>query len=132
MAIKQHRKNSRVAEERVGRILIRTTDSEIESIRLKALEADLPVATYVRNCALNSNSNRKGRFIKCDPELIRQLSKIGNNINQIAYKLNKNELESLDILSSLALVSEQLKQIKEGNTYDYKEYKSQEKSEESL
>jgi len=53
-----------------------------------------------------------------DPELIRQLAWIGNNVNQIAHVVNRsrfiNQTEAAGLFAILAVIAEELEVLKEG------------------
>jgi len=59
----------------------------------------------------------RGHVVKADPALVRQLSWIGNNVNQIARACNRSqELSSeqaASIYASLSLIAEELEALSE-------------------
>src|SRR5208337_4397028 len=79
--------------------LIRWTDDEFTSITDKADKSGLAVAAFMRAAALGSPGPRAQRRPPADHKALRQilgeLGRIGNNINQIARALNSGEKASL-------------------------------------
>lgn len=65
---------------------MRITESEHFLVKKKAQEAGLGLSAFCRRATLKKQINPKA-----DSELVRQLSQIGNNINQIAKIYNSNE-----------------------------------------
>jgi hypothetical protein len=66
-------------------IVTRVTVSERQQIEKRALNANLTVSAFVRKSAL------KGTVLPVDkirPQLLAELGRVGNNINQIAHKAN--------------------------------------------
>jgi len=57
----------------------------------------------------------RGSFVKADPALVRQLSWIGNNVNQIARVCNQSRQlspeQTVSIYASLALIAEELEKL---------------------
>jgi len=51
----------------------------------------------------------KQKYTNVDPKLLFQIAAIGNNLNQIARKLNAGE--SVELLAHLVKIEEQLKEI---------------------
>lgn len=49
-----------------------------------------------------------------DPELIRQLAWLGNNLNQIARRVNERNISSLEVLLRLTAIERDLKKIIDG------------------
>jgi len=79
--------------------LIRWTDDEFTRITDKADKSGLAVAAFMRAAALGSPGPRAQRRPPADHKALRQilgeLGRIGNNINQIARALNSGEKASL-------------------------------------
>ena len=62
------------------------SDAELETLRGRARLVRRPLARYVREAALNAlPAVPPGRL---DAELIRQLARVGNNLNQLAREAN--------------------------------------------
>lgn len=88
-------------------IQIRVTDNELEQIKERA--GNVSTSTFLRQTALaqpiaQPPTPSKEVIHKCDPELIRQVNYIGNNINQIAKQLNSGtELSNAVLIALLNL-----------------------------
>ncbi len=69
------------------RIYIRVSESEKADIAYQATLNDMSISEYVLKCV------RRKRIVVCEnfPELIFQLSHLGNNLNQIAAVANTNK-----------------------------------------
>ena len=76
---------------RAKSIQIRLTEEELKALQeAKGYKGTL--ARYAREKLLNDTTHiEKQQTIKEYTNLVFQLQKIGNNINQIAYHLNKND-----------------------------------------
>ena len=76
----------------------------------------MPIAVYVRECALKNVVVRRINPPKIDPKLLRQLAQIGNNLNQIARLANqqnqKNDLELINFFAELVAIRQSLDDIK--------------------
>lgn len=93
---------------------IRFTKPEID--KLNELKTERYIADYVRRCALNYKKSTDNIATEIDPKLLIQVIRIGNNINQIAKRINGLDdtaikLEILLILELLKNEIENLKQI---------------------
>jgi len=66
---------------------------------------------------INFKPTYPATIVKADPELIRQLSWIGNNINQISRVCNRSRKlsseQAASIYASLALIAEELETLSE-------------------
>ena len=88
-------------------IQIRVSDDELEEIKARA--GNIDTSTFLRTLALDQPiaqppTPSKEVIHKCDPELIRQVNYIGNNINQIAKQLNSGtELSNAVLIALLNL-----------------------------
>jgi len=73
-----------IDETKTEKLLLRMTPTEKNNIKNNADLLRLPMSSYIMNCV-----TRK-RIVVCDdfPRLIFEVSKIGNNINQIATIAN--------------------------------------------
>ena len=75
------------------RIYLRLTDTEYEIVAANAKSANLSLAEYARKQIMNKRVIVKYELVADLPELkklIGEFGKIGNNLNQIAKKLNEN------------------------------------------
>jgi uncharacterized protein YukE len=99
-------------------IKIRAFENERLDWQAKASNANMTLANYIRSL-LNSEQVKRDAPIKrsrrsyepVDPVLIRQLAKIGNNLNQIAKRVNSDD-QSINIISELLIIQRQLEVIK--------------------
>lgn len=110
-------------ELRTERINIRLTPSEYEKLQKKADEHSLPMATFLRDRILELSPpvERVHDLPKIDPELIRTLSGIGNNINQIArlantQNANYSQVDIVTVHKQLALIAQSLGNIEQHYT----------------
>lgn len=66
-------------------------DEELAILDAKADEAEMSKSEYIRNVILFGAAHRRTVFSKEDTkELIYEINRIGNNLNQIAYRANSN------------------------------------------
>lgn len=85
-------------------IQIRVSDEELKEIKERA--GNIDKSTFLRQLALDQpiaqppNPSRE-IIHKCDPDLIREVNWIGNNINQIAKHLNEGNRLSNSVLIEL-------------------------------
>ena len=85
-------------------IQIHVTDDELTAIKERA--GNIDTSTFLRTLALDQpiaqppNPSRE-IIHKCDPDLIREVNRIGNNINQIAKHLNEGNKLSNSVLIEL-------------------------------
>lgn len=88
-------------------IQIRVTEDELQEIKQRA--GNVSTSTFLRKLALDQPiaqplTPSKEVIHKCDPDLIREVNHIGNNINQIARYLNEgNKLSNLILIELLNL-----------------------------
>ena len=85
-------------EKRTREIKIRLTDSEHQRLIDRCDRTHL--AEWLRQLGLGEHTASKRRLPDVAPELLRQVSGIGNNLNQIARRLNQ-----LDVLNTTERVS---------------------------
>ena len=91
-------------EKRTKEIKIRLTDSEHQ--RLTDRCDRIHLAEWLRQLGLGEHTARKRRLPDVAPELLRQVSGIGNNLNQIARRLNQLDgLSPTDCVSLLAVLN---------------------------
>jgi len=99
---------------REHRIEIRCTDEERQAWKLKANDAGISVANLIRRL-LNSAEvdvspvKPKRQYVQADPELVSQIARIGNNLNQIARGVNQGDQD--DILNRLITIERMLKGV---------------------
>jgi len=84
----QYKDQKKKPEPRKNRLALRLSDSE--KARLLSLAGGRELSPWIREICLNEKPRHRITPPKIDPVLIRHLSAIGNNINQIARVLNSN------------------------------------------
>ena len=95
---------------RSKKLEIRLTESEAEKLAERFGAERL--STVIRDFLLTAELPRRSR--KADPETLRELARIGNNLNQIARSLNATKgkaLDKIEVLRSLAELRESLEAI---------------------
>lgn len=100
-------------ELRTKSIKIRLTETELAQLKERQVGGEL--ATWMREVCLGE---KKRKMIKtADPELLRQLAKIGGNLNQIAKHMNtfSDQVEQIKIYGLLAEIQNQLYELLERN-----------------
>lgn len=102
---------SRKQENRTKRIIIRLTKQEHAELLNKKTK---PLATWMRETCLSEQTKTK-RTKTADPELLRQLAKIGGNLNQIAKQANTvdSDFEQIRAFGFLAEIQNQLNELLE-------------------
>lgn len=82
------------------RLEVRFSEAQFAALRERAEDAGLPLATYAR-AALTGETPRR-RPTRIAQDAIRQLAKIGNNLNQLTRKANSGNFPvEADLRSSL-------------------------------
>lgn len=76
-------------------------DEELAILDAKADEADMTKSEYIRNIIMFGAAHERTVFSKKDAEaLLYEINRIGNNINQIAYRANSNkQIDERDFVS---------------------------------
>lgn len=99
-----------------NRVYMRFDDDEIKTLEEKA--QGKPLASFCREVALDIRVRKKKRqtqFSDYPPEIIRELSAIGNNLNQItrlAHQAKKDSaLDLLVLIDAVNVIREQTKRI---------------------
>jgi len=102
-------------EKRTKEIKIRMTETEHQ--RLLERCDRLHLAEWLRQLGLGEQTSRKRPVPEVAPELLRQVSGIGNNLNQIARRLNQYDSltpsERVSLLSILNSLDRQLGELLE-------------------
>ena len=104
------------SEKRNNKISIRVNESEKSDLLTRCSGSEL--AVWMRETCLDQQPKRKPKYPEIDPLLLRQLSGIGNNINQIARHLNSkdfNPVDSVKVISALQSMAENIELIKQQN-----------------
>lgn len=91
---------------RTKSIKIRVTEDELSALNaLKSQAGFSMLAEYMRSISLNFDVSAKQEYPKIDPALLRQVSGIGNNINQIARQVNASNLKPSDAAQIISYLS---------------------------
>lgn len=75
-------------------------DTELETLNAKSQELGMSKSEYIRNIIMFGSTREITNFSKEDTrKIIYELNRIGNNINQIAYRVNSSkEVNDQDIV----------------------------------
>ena len=109
--------------EKLKQVKVNLYPYQHEQIKNLAAENNTTIAQYIREqLALNLapkdtrkiyKNHEKVTYKKTDPKLIYELSKIGNNLNQISRNLNqKKDVSNIEILQTLVSIEEKIKELK--------------------
>ena len=98
-------------EKRTREIKIRLTESEHERLLARCDRAHL--AEWLRSLGLGVHVLRRRRVPDVDPALLRQVTGIGNNLNQIARHCHKApvSMETVNIALALRHIEAQLREV---------------------
>ncbi|MGI0120456.1 MobC family plasmid mobilization relaxosome protein [Zooshikella sp. RANM57] len=108
-----------MADKRRNLIKILATDTEYEALKARSTRPQL--ARWMRETCLEEKTAVKARKRAVDPALLRQLAGLGNNLNQIARKVNASGLDALhsvQLLSELQSISVSLVALQECHSDD--------------
>ena len=83
---------------------LRFSLAEYESINLELEKTNLSFSSFTRNLLLKKKINSK-----TDDKLILEINRIGNNLNQIARAVNKQE--RINVLSELVKIEQSIKEL---------------------
>ena len=98
-------------------IKVRCTLEEYDALRSRCPKARL--AEWMReHCLTPDGKRRQARHVppSVDPALLRQLTGIGNNLNQIARRINSGQWSGLDrvhVISALSAIERELAALKD-------------------
>ena len=95
------------ADTRTAWIKLRVTPAEKEAITAKAASQGQTVTDFIRQRALDYRL----RQTPLEKERVRQLARIGANLNQLARwaNIHKRRAEAIDVLAALASLERELK-----------------------
>lgn len=106
-------------EKRTRSVKIRLTDEELAILKMHSTRSEL--ARWMREFFLSGGQQDLAATVgggeKSDPELLRQLAAMGNNLNQIARALNNGTWGALDkvaVLTALNRIEQHLKMVRYG------------------
>ena len=90
-------------------VSIRLNESEITKFSKLAKEAQMPISSFFKQSTLNSIIVKPNKDLNI---VIYNLNRIGNNLNQIAHKVNTNFYDNAEsLLSALQDIDFDLNQI---------------------
>jgi hypothetical protein len=100
--------------DRDKKLIFRVTESEMTTIKSLAKSRGLSMSDFCRSKIFDTKPGASNRVRKvvhvADPELIRQIGWIGNNLNQVARAANSGRfsvlVELAQIEQSLAIIAE--------------------------
>lgn len=87
---------------------LRFSEDEFDKIQLELEKSNVTFSNFARSSIL-----KKKIKLPIEKELIYQISKIGNNLNQIARAVNKDE--KISVLTQLVEIEKALKALKNGS-----------------
>lgn len=97
---------------RIKSITVWLTEDEYQELHSKKTGAR--IGAWAREVCLGVES-KKRKYKAVDPQLLRELGKVGGNINQIAKQVNTDALggkiDRLRLLSELIVIREQLDEL---------------------
>lgn len=113
--------NKRATKDR--QLKVRLSEDEFARLKKAADGEGLTMANFARRqLALDvvkrspSGSISFRKFTPVDPGLLRQLSRLGNNLNQIARRVNQGGFDaSFDLLKELLIIERRLKQVQDAH-----------------
>ncbi|MDX1749068.1 MAG: MobC family plasmid mobilization relaxosome protein [Methylophaga sp.] len=114
-------KNKKATKDK--QLKIRLTEDEFAKLK-KAADADgVTMANFARRQLALDVVNRSPtgsmayrKFTPVDPDLLRQISRLGNNLNQIARRVNQDDFDtSLELLQALLTIERRLKQVQDAH-----------------
>ena len=88
------RKESPPEERHSRQLVVRFTEAQSQSLSEEARAAGIPLAAYVRQLALSRDVTIEHPIVLDAADIrpaVVQLARIGNNLNQIAHRLNRGE-----------------------------------------
>lgn len=92
-------------------IKIRVSDDELAELRERKTCTEL--ARWIRESILAGDVVLRSQTVAVDPQLLRSLAAIGNNVNQIARRLNSAKSTDIPIALELQYISNSLRELLE-------------------
>lgn len=97
---------------------LRLTPSEAENWDAAAKADGKTVSDWLRSKVGDANSFKKRslRVVVSDPDLVRQVAKIGNNLNQIARAVNQcaqygTVIQTIELIALLTSIQQEIKDL---------------------
>ena len=92
---------------------IRLTEAEHEQLRMRSRSPRL--AKWIREHCLAVEVPDAHRVLRIDPALLRHLAGLGNNVNQIARSVHReqwNPIDRVEVLARLSAIQRDLERLK--------------------
>ena len=107
-----------MSEEKTKLFTMKVKQSQLEKYKEFARSKGLPLSELIKKLLDNQplpdfipeKKKVRKRYEPVDPDLLRQVGAIGNNINQISRKLNRGE-EVVEVAAVLYSIEKQLEEI---------------------
>lgn len=93
---KKPRARKQSSTRKTERLETRLTEKEKRAVEAMAANAGMSASAYVRAAALGNGYDPPQVDAKQLNELLHQVKKLGTNMNQIAYRLNRSDIVSSD------------------------------------
>jgi len=88
---------------------MKVAESEKEEWQLLAKSHQVSLSELIREKLKNVKSVKKRKVKTVDPELLRAINSIGNNLNQISRRVNENQ--KFDVVVELSSIEQQLERV---------------------
>lgn len=95
------------------RIEIRINEGELDVLKKKAALSGLSFSDYLRQLAITGKVRRYKKTAPIKAEMVREIAKIGNNLNQIARWCNthKNNADAEEVLCALVAIEKEIRRV---------------------
>ena len=116
---------------RTRELTIRMTDDELAAVRAKAAARGVGMADLARKLLADAEDievrpTRRRRGVAparrpaptADPELVRQVARIGVNLNQLARRVNTTGVDAIEVLVTLAALDRDVMRLIESDQPD--------------
>ena len=88
-------------------VKFRASQTERDQISKQAEAVGMTVSDYCRSALASPTKRpRKARHVQADPSLLRELQRIGNNLNQIAHAIHSERFRPSEVVEVITLVRE--------------------------
>lgn len=91
-------------------ISAKISDTEFEKIRELAAKKNLTISKLIKKSIFESKITNDTLLVS----LIRELNRIGNNLNQIARYVNTKKTLDMEVLNLLSVIEDEIEQIRKG------------------
>ena len=88
---------------------MKVTETEKAEWQLLAKSYGVSLSELIRQKLKNVKSIKKKKVKTVDPELLRAINSIGNNLNQISRRVNENQ--KFDVVVELSSIEQQLERV---------------------